>query len=131
MDKYVINTVLLTDSSTIDGLIISLLDDQRFNVASIHSSEPYFFKKLIDYKPQLIFIRAMLSNLDGLSVCDRIRSHPALRKARLVFISTDTLNRESAINHRANDFLKVPFSRQDLSKIVDPLLEKKIRLLFS
>lgn len=129
MEKHVINTVLLTDSSTIDGLITSLLDDQRFNVASIHSSEAYFFQKLIDYKPQLIFIRAMLSNLNGLSVCDRIRSYPALRRVHLVFISTDTLNRESAINHRANDFLKVPFSRQDLSKIVDPLLEKKIRLL--
>ncbi len=129
MNKPVINAVLLTDSPTIDGLITSLLDDVRFNVRAIHSSEKSYFQKLIACKPQLIFIRAMLSNMDGLSVCDSIRSHPELRRARLVFISTDTLNRESAIDHRANEFLQVPFSRDDLSRVVDPLLEQKTRLL--
>ncbi|MCU7968318.1 MAG: response regulator, partial [gamma proteobacterium symbiont of Bathyaustriella thionipta] len=128
MDKHVINVVLITDSSTIDGLLTSLLDE-RFNVKALHSSEPYFFPQLINYKPKLIFIRAMLSKMNGLYVCDRIRSHPELCKARLVFISTDTLNRESAIDHRANEFLQVPFTRDDISRVIDPLLEIKPKLL--
>ncbi len=129
MDNRTINAVLLTDSSTIDGLIASLLDGARFKIKAIHSSEADYFQQIIDCKPDLIFIRAMLANIDGLSVCDRIRSHPSLGQARLVFISSDTLNRENAIDHRANKFLKVPFSRQDLSKVIAPLLQEKTRLL--
>jgi len=129
MDNDVIKVALLTDSSTVDGMITALLDAGRFNIKSLHSGEAYFFQKLIEYKPQLIFIRAMLSNMDGLSLCDRIRSHHNLREARLIFISTDQLNRESAIDHRANDFLQVPFSRSDIESVVAPLLEKKIKLL--
>ena len=129
MSKHVINVILLTDSSTMGGLITSLLDDELFNVKAIHSDEPEFFKNIIDYKPQLIFIRAMLSDKEGLSVCERIRSHPELCKAHLVFLSSDNLNRESAINQCANEFLQVPFTGQDLSRIVIPLLKRKTRLL--
>ncbi len=129
MDRNVIKVALLTDSSTIDGLITSLLDVARFNIKSIHSNESYFFQKLIAYKPHLIFIRAMLSKMDGLAICDRIRSHYNLRDSHLVFISADLLNRESAINHRANEFLQVPFTKDDLYRAIAALLEKKTRLL--
>ncbi len=124
-----INVILLTDSSTIDGLITSLLDSERFTIKAVHSSDPNYFQLILDSKPELIFIRAMLSHVDGLSLCDRIRSHPALNKARLVFMSSDTQNREFAIDHRANKFLKLPFSRQDLSQAVNPLFEEKAKLL--
>ncbi len=129
MDDYMIKVALLTDSSTVDGLISSLLDDERFCKKIIHSTAVDFFQQLIDYKPDLLFIRAMLSNMDGLSVCDSIRSHPSLRNARLVFISTNTLNREYAIDHRANTFLKVPFSRDDLYQVIQPLFDHKPKLL--
>lgn len=129
MDNHTINAVLLTDSSTIDGLISSLLDDERFKIKAIHSSETGYFQKILDWHPELIFIRAMLSNMDGLSVCDRIRSHPSLGQAHLIFISSDTLNRESAIDHRAHKFLQLPFSRQDFSQVISPLFEQKTKLL--
>ena len=129
MDNQTINAVLLTDSSTINGLISSLLDDEHFNIKSIHSSEADYFQKILDCRPKLIFVRAMLSNMDGLTVCDRIRSHPSLSQARLIFISSDTVNREHAIDHRANKFLQLPFSRQDLSQVITPLFEQKTRLL--
>ncbi len=129
MDNHTINAVLLTDSSTIDGLISSLLDGERFKIKAIHSSEADYFQKILDCRPELIFIRAMLSNMDGLSVCDRIRSHPSLSQARLIFISSNNLNRENAIDHRANKFLQLPFSRQDLSQAITPLFEQKTKLL--
>ncbi|WP_198264222.1 response regulator [sulfur-oxidizing endosymbiont of Gigantopelta aegis] len=129
MDNHTINAVLLTDSSTIDGLITSLLDGHRFKIKAINSVEADYFQQIVDAKPELIFIRAMLANLDGLSVCDRIRSHPKLCQARLIFISSDTLNREHAIDHRANKFLQLPFSRQDLSQAITPLFEQKTKLL--
>ena len=116
MHNNKINAILLTDSSTIDGLITSLLDAERFTTKIIHSGEASYFQQIMDSKPELIFVRAMLSHVDGLSLCERIRLHPKLNQARLVFISSDTLNREQAINLRANKFLKLPFSREDLSR---------------
>ncbi len=129
MDNNIINAVLLTDSSTIDGLIASLLDRDRFKIKAIHSSEDDYFQKILDCHPELIFIRGMLTNMDGLSVCDRIRSHPSLSQARLVFISSNTHNREHAIDHRANKFLQLPFSRHDLNQVINPLFEQKTKLL--
>jgi len=129
MEKNKLNAVLLTDSSTIDGLITSLLDVERFTIQAIHSSAANFFQRVLDSRPDLIFIRAMLTNLEGLSVLDRIRTHPELKHTRLVFISSDTVNREHAFNHRANKFLKLPFSRQDLNQAIDTLFEEKIKLL--
>ncbi len=129
MDNHTINVVLLTDSSTIDGLISSLLDGEGFKIKTVHSTEADYFQKILDCRPELIFIRAMLFNMDGLSVCDRIRSHPALFQTQLIFISSDNLNRENAIDHRANKFLQLPFSRQDLSRVIRPLFEQKTKLL--
>ena len=82
MDNNIKNAILLTDSSTIDGLITSLLDGNRFKITIIHSDEPDYFQHIIDCKPELIFIRAMLANIDGLAVCDQIRAHPDLNQAR-------------------------------------------------
>ncbi len=121
--------VLLTDSSTIDGLISSLLDTDKFSIKAIHSNETDYFKQILKYKPDLIFIRAMLSKIDGLSLCDQIRAHPDLKKTRLIFISSNTINREQAIDHRANKFLKVPFSKQELEQVLNPLFKEKKRLL--
>lgn len=129
MDNIRKNAILLTDSSTIDGLLTSLLDEKHFSIKVIHSNQPGYFQQILDFKPDIIFIRAMLSNIDGLGMCDRIRSHPQLIQTRLIFISSDTVNRESAIDHRANAFLKLPFSRQDLNQAIEPLLEEKTKLL--
>ncbi|MCK5647792.1 MAG: response regulator [Gammaproteobacteria bacterium] len=129
MDNHTINTVLLTDSSTIDGLITSLLDRERFKIKAIHSSEADYFQQILDCRPELIFIRGMLSTMDGLTVCERIRYHPLLSQAHLVFISSDTLNREYAIEHRAHKFLQLPFSSEDLNQAITPLLEQQTKLL--
>ncbi len=129
MDNKRINAILLTDSSTVDGLISSLLDSQHYRLKVIHSDEAGFFQQILQFKPDLIFIRAMLSKIDGLSVCDKIRSHPQLKKTRLVFISSNTMNREQAIDHRANKFLEVPFTRQELEQVLSPLFEENPRLL--
>ncbi len=129
MDNKIINAILLTDSSTIDGLISSLLDPQHYRLKAIHSDKAGYFQQILQFKPDLIFIRAMLSKIDGLSVCDKIRSHPALKKTRLIFISSNAKNREQAIDHRANKFLEMPFTRQELEQVLSPLFEENPRLL--
>ncbi len=39
------------------------------------------------------------------------------------------MNREQAIDHRANKFLEVPFIRQELEQVLSPLFEENPRLL--
>lgn len=129
MDNKIINAILLTDSSTIDGLISSLLDTDKYRVKAVHTDQKDYFQQILQYQPDLIFIRAMLSKIDGLSLCDQIRYHPDLKKTRLVFISSNTMNREQAIDHRANKFLEVPFTKQELEQVLRPLFEEKPALL--
>lgn len=124
MDEIKIKTILLTDSSTINSLIKSRLDRKCYELEVINSTDPHFFESIVKIQPDLIFIRSMLAHLDGLELCDRIRMHPALSLTRLVFISSNEVNREQAIDRRANKFLMLPFSKQDLVCVVNPLFNE-------
>jgi DNA-binding response OmpR family regulator len=129
VDKIIIKAILLTDSSTINSLIKSRMDSKRFAIKVINSTEPHFFDNIVNIQPDLIFIRSMLACTDGLELCDRIRSHPALRLTRLIFISSNEVNREQAIDRRANKFLMLPFSKQELVRVVNPLFTELSKIL--
>ncbi len=130
MDKIIIKAILLTDSSTINSLIKSRLDSRRYAIKVINSTDPEFFEAIVKFQPDLIFIRSMLTSMDGLELCDQIRSHSILGLTRLVFISSNEINREQAIDRRANKFLMLPFSKQELVRVVNPLfIQSSIILL--
>ncbi|MEO5365784.1 MAG: response regulator [Magnetococcus sp. WYHC-3] len=130
MDNAPIKTLLLTDSATVNRVIKSALNSDRYELVEVTSKDKGFFEAIVDAKPDLVILRTVLENGNGLQVCDRIRGEESLKATRIVFLSGDSKVREQAIHHRADQFLTMPFTPQDVGKALQPLFVQKTRLLY-
>ncbi len=126
-----IRVLLLTDSLTINEILKNILDPHQFTLFTLDSSQNNYFQEIIKIKPGLIFLRTMLKNFNGIEICDKIRTTPHLNSTKLIFLSSDPGIREQAINHRADQFLTMPFTANDLSKAIAPLFYRKPSILFA
>ncbi|MBF0159452.1 MAG: response regulator [Magnetococcales bacterium] len=121
--------VLLTDSPMINKIIQSALDE-RFETTAMESNTAGFFDTIVEQKPDVVFLRTVLKEGNGLEVCDRIKNNPDLGKTRIIFLSTDNKVREQAIHHRADRFLTIPFNASDVKKVIDALFRKPAKILY-
>ena len=76
-------------------------------------------------KPQLILLDVLLPKIGGLDVCRMIKSDPALRKVKVVMLTS--LGRfgdvETAFERGADDYLIKPVETERLFKKIDKMLE--------
>ncbi|MBF0368162.1 MAG: response regulator [Magnetococcales bacterium] len=124
-----INTLLITDSSMINRIIQSALEE-RFQSTVLDSSAEGFIEAIAAQKPDLVFLRTQLKEANGLEVCDRIKNHPDLTDTRVVFLSTDAKVREQAIHHRADRFLTIPFVPKAVKQVSGALYPPQKTVLF-
>lgn len=76
--------------------------------------------KLLDCKPEVIFIDIMMPRLDGYQTCALIRNHPDFRDVPIVMLtSKDTLfDRARGKLVGSNQYLTKPFSKNSLIETV-------------
>jgi signal transduction histidine kinase len=86
------------------------------------------------YRPDLLLLDLMLPELDGLTVCQRIKSDPILKATKIILITArvDEESKLTALRSGADDFLQKPFSNSELTARVTNLLnsaclEKELR----
>lgn len=130
MTQLRVKTLLLTDSGTIDRMIFSGLGETRYDIQSIKSKDETFFQKILDSQPALIFLKSELTYARGIEICDRIKGHEVLKNTKIVFLSSSPDVREQAIQHRADRFLSLPFTLQDISIAANILMAKKPTVLY-
>ncbi|MEO5363044.1 MAG: response regulator [Magnetococcus sp. DMHC-8] len=123
-------TLLLTDSSIIDRMIVSGLNKPDHDLLSVSSKDAECFEKIVEFQPNLLFIKAELNHLQGIAMCERVRQHEATRHARIVFLSSNPNMREQAIQRRVDRFLSLPFTPQDIRLAVELLMTKKPIVLY-
>ena len=125
-----IKTLLLTDSSTIDRMICSGLEETRYTVKSDKSKNENFFQAIVDFQPELVFLKAELIHARGVDICDHIKSHEALKNTKIVFLSSSPNIREQAMQHQADRFLALPFTLQDITMAATILTAIKPKILY-
>lgn len=130
MSQRLIKTVLLTDSSTIDRLIVWGLGETRYDVRTLYSKDAPFFQEILDFQPELIFLKAELGHARGVDVCHDIKTHEALQQTKVVFLSSSPNIREQAVQHKADHFLSLPFTVQDLAAVATLLTADKFTVLY-
>ena len=130
MDQPRIKTMLLTDSSTIDRIIMSGLGETQYDIQSVKSNDEGFFETIIDENPDLIYLKAELVHARGIEVCERIKGHSSLQHAKVIFLSSSPDIREQAIQHRADRFLSLPFTPKDITASATALTVKKLTILY-
>ncbi|HIJ82935.1 MAG: adenylate/guanylate cyclase [Magnetococcales bacterium] len=125
-----LTTVILTDSTTINFIIKSALDLDKFDVHILKSADPDFFAEILRLKPRLVFIRTELSHAKGIDVCDLVKNSPLLKETSVIFLSSNHDIREIAIEHRADRFLKVPFQPQDVRDVTAHFTARLATILY-
>ena len=63
-----------------------LMEKSGYEVQSTASGEETL-QAVVDFKPDLILLEAVISNPDGFEICHTIRNTPDLAKTRILFVS--------------------------------------------
>jgi DNA-binding response OmpR family regulator len=84
-------------------------------------------QKVRRYLPDLVVLDLMLTDLDGFSVCEILRSEPDSSGTPVLAITAyaGEMPRLNALDAGANDFLAKPFSPAELLRRVAALLEQR------
>ena len=74
--------------------------------------------------PDLILLDLMLPELDGLSVCEILRRHPATARIPVIFVTACTSEplRQYGLQNGANCFLTKPIKQRELVQWVQSVL---------
>ncbi|ABK44037.1 adenylate/guanylate cyclase [Magnetococcus marinus MC-1] len=124
MGLKVTKVLLITDTPMINKMIMgALADGERFAVEELTSDSEGFFEQIIETAPDLVFLRTELKSANGIQVCEAIKRHKMLgKRTKVVFLSGNPQIREQAIQHRADQFLTLPFQKEDVHKLMDLLV---------
>ena len=119
---------IIDDDADLLKVIKSLLAKRGFNV-SIFSDWEVAKEELKFYEPELILLDVFLDGIDGLDVCQKLKSSPFTKHIPVVLYSAFPRIAESAIDdYGADDFMAKPFEINDLVEKIHLVLSKKIKI---
>ena len=117
--------LIVDDDKDLLTVVKSLLGKKGFDV-SVYSSSTNLIEVVKSYRPQLILLDVFLAGIDGLEICNRLKSSPYTRHIPVIIFSAYPRIAESAIyEFGANDFIAKPFEIDELIKKIHKVLSKK------
>ena len=124
MDFKKVPVVLIADDNPIVRQTMEMmLADQGY---SLHYAEDgqSAFEMALELHPDLILLDIMMPELDGFTVCRKLREHPDLREVPIVMVTAlnDRTSRLEGIKAGADDFISKPFDILELSARVKTIL---------
>jgi DNA-binding response OmpR family regulator len=119
--KYLNNTIhphkkkvlIVDDDAGILDAISLILEDAGYNVLSI-SDGTMVFKKLEQFKPDMILLDVLLSGSDGRIICKELKDNPETKIIPIVMISAHPTAKLSIKDYGADGFLAKPFEAVEL-----------------
>jgi two-component system alkaline phosphatase synthesis response regulator PhoP len=84
-------------------------------------------KRVRTEQPDLVILDLMMSEMDGISVCELIRNLPEASDTPIIMVTAWATERARAVGLRAgaNEYITKPFSPRDLVKRVQSLLAEQ------
>lgn len=106
--------LIVDDESEMQRYLTSILDNE-YNCAQAFDGDEAL-QAVKKYKPHLVLLDLMLPKVDGLEVCRRLKSDPALRQIKIILLTAHVEDEAkiAALKSGADDFLTKPFSSVEL-----------------
>ena len=116
--------VVADDSRTILELIVLTL--QRGGIETVTASdETEALERILELRPRLVILDAMMPNLDGYDVCRTLRGDGRLEQPHVIMLTASAreLDRTRAEEAGVDEFMTKPFSPRQLRERVQELLD--------
>lgn len=113
------NRVLIVDDNNdILWVVEIILKRYGFNVMTTLRGEEVLAKTKM-FSPQLILLDVFLSGIDGIDVCNTLRSTPETKDIPVIMISAHTNFKDIKKFCKADDFIAKPFDANELVKKIN------------
>ena len=117
--------LVIDDEPDVTDLLKYSLELKGYNVHALNNPIE-FVSKVRDLSPDLIILDVMMPELDGMQLCQIIRSDPIIKSTPIIFLSarSEVEDRVKGLEHGADDYLTKPFSTEELLLRVEGLLRR-------
>jgi DNA-binding response OmpR family regulator len=110
--------LLVDDDPDILEALELLMVSKGFETEKVSSGKEVY-KKIKEFKPNLVLLDVLLSGMDGRDICKKLKSQDETKKIPVVMISAHPAASKSIIECGAEDFLAKPFEIDHLFEKVD------------
>lgn len=114
--------LVIDDDKAIVDATTMILELEGYNV--LGQTDGHSLKKIIEFKPDLIFLDLWLSDMDGREFCRKIKANPKTKNIPVLFFSASKSIELNASQAQADDFISKPFEMDMLLEKVQGLLKK-------
>ena len=117
--------LIVEDQADIRKLIRMTLEFEDYEIHEA-ADGAFGLRMALAVKPDLVLLDVMMpGEMDGLQVCQRLKSDPATRGMKIVLLTArgQARDRESGEAAGANEYLVKPFSPLQLIDTIERLLE--------
>ena len=105
--------LVVDDNNDILWVLEIILKRYGFEVISTLKGEEVLTKTL-EFEPDLILLDVFLSGVDGIDVCNALKSDPRTKDVPVIMISAHTNFKELQKFCKAEDFISKPFDANEL-----------------
>lgn len=110
--------LIVDDNSDILWVVETILKRYGFDVLSTLKGEEVLAKTK-KYNPQLILLDVFLSGIDGIEVCNTLKSTPETKNIPIIMFSAHTNFQDLMKFCKADDFVAKPFDSNELVKKIN------------
>lgn len=120
-----IKTILIAeDEPDMMKYISSLFADQNYNLLQAKTGTSAL-KMAYEYSPDLIILDLMLPEIDGLSICQKLKSDEKTKLIKILMLTarSDEKSKLTALKYGVDDFVNKPFSSNEIKARVNNILK--------
>jgi DNA-binding response OmpR family regulator len=110
--------LIVDDNSDILWVVETILKRYGFDVMTTLKGEEVMAKTK-KYAPQLILLDVFLSGIDGIEVCNALKSTPETKNIPIIMFSAHTNSHDVMKFCKADDFVAKPFDSNELVKKIN------------
>ncbi|MGC9037246.1 MAG: response regulator transcription factor [Candidatus Micrarchaeia archaeon] len=127
-EEQPIKRVFIVEDDRNINKLMALSIGKEFEITQIYDGKEAM-ERIKYEKPDLVILDLMLPGMDGLEICQRIKSDESLKDTVVIIVSAmdATSNRFKGIKYGADYYIKKPFDPAELRSLVTIFLKKKGR----
>ena len=125
-DKPILRRIMIVEDDKNINQLMALSMGRGFDITQINDGTEAI-RRIRFEKPDLVVLDLMLPGMDGLEICQRIKSDTQLKDTIVIIVSAmdATSNRFKGIKYGADYYIQKPFDPSELRSLVTIFLKKK------